>query len=324
MTNAVSDLYEALVDGYLARPEADQAPYYAVAEALRRFADSIWDDAGDANQHVQRLLSSGRGEAMDALGQHWDKVMNQDVASAAEAARAAGAVAYEIGDVIAVTKAQVIQIAAVCAEETVAALVAGVVTFGAAEGAVAAALAQARAQSRVTVEKCHRLVTSALERLQREPSVAGLAGVAAGLAGGLAGGVGGQARDGASDTETGRAWGNDLATGPGRTGAEGISVDHAEHERAAGRLREVATQVLGETAGLLAEAARQHTTAAASGELGAAIAGALDPVLRDLATCTTAFADHLNGALPDGILLISTGQQATDGDSRRRMSELDG
>ncbi|MFB6837957.1 hypothetical protein [Streptomyces sp. NPDC056361] len=323
MTDVVSDLYEALVDGYLVQPEAGQAPYYAVADALRRYADSIWDDAGDANRHVQRLLSSGRGEAMDALAQHWDKVMNQDVASVAEAARATGATAYEIGDVIAVTKGQVTQIAAVCAEETAAALAAGVVTFGASEAAVVTAVTQAQVQSRATVEKCHRLVSSALERLLREPSVAGLAGVAAGLAGGVSGGVGGQARDGASDGGTGRAWGNDLPTGPGGTGAEGISVDHAEHERAASRLREVATQVLGETAGLLSDAAREHATAAASGELGAAVAGVLAPVLGDLATCTTAFGNHLNGALPEGILLISGSQQATDGDSRRRMSELD-
>ncbi|MFJ5831623.1 hypothetical protein [Streptomyces sp. NPDC093089] len=235
MTDFVSDLYEALADGCLVRPEADQAPCCAVTDALRRCADSIRDDAGEANRHVQRLLSSGRGEAMDALGQHWDRDMNQDVAPVAEAARTTGTTAYDIGDVVAVTKTQITQIAAACAEETAAALVAGA----------------------------------------------------------------------------------------GGTGAEGISVDHAEHERAADRLREVATQVHGGTAGLLSEAAREHAAAAASGVLGAAVAGALDPVLGDLAACTTAFGDHLNGALPDGILLISGSRRAMDGDSRRRMSELD-
>ncbi|MDV5147451.1 hypothetical protein R1T08_25555 [Streptomyces sp. SBC-4] len=319
MTSTASGLYEALITQYLAQVEADQEPYYSVVSSLRGYAGSIWSDAGDANQHVQRLLSSGRGEALDALGQQWDKVMNQDVRSISHAAQVTAAAADEIAMTIATTKAQIVEIAAECAEITVAGLAAGALTFGASDGIVASAISNAQAMSQAVVSKCAQNIMSTLSQVQRDPSVAPLESIAAGLAGA----IGGQARDGAADAGTGRAWGNDVAAGSGRAIAEGISVDHAEHERAAGRLREVAVEVFGTTAGRLSEAANHHATAAASGELGAAIASVLNTVLDDLAKGTNAFGDYLSGALPDGILLISSSQQATDDAGRKRMSELD-
>lgn len=319
MTSTASGLYEALITQYLARVEADQEPYYSVASSLRGYAESIWSDAGDANQHVQRLLSSGRGEALDALGQQWDKVMNQDVLSISQAAGVTATAAEAIALDIATAKVQIIQIAAECATTTVAGLAGGALTFGAADGIVAAAIANAQTMSRVAVSQCAQSITSTLSSLQRNPSVAPLESIAAGLAGG----IGGQARDGVADAGTGHAWGKDLGSGSGRAIAEGISVDHAEHERAAGRLREVAVEVHGKTAGRLSEAANHHATAAASGELGAAIASVLDTVLNNLDKGTDAFGDYLSGALPDGILVISSSQQATDDASRKRISELD-
>ncbi|MFI6420227.1 hypothetical protein ACIBG6_22855 [Streptomyces sp. NPDC050842] len=319
MTSTASGLYEALITQYLARVEADQEPYYSVASSLRGYADSIWSDAGDANQHVQRLLSSGRGEALDALGQQWDKVMNQDVLSISQAAGVAGAAANAIAVTIAEAKAQLVQVAAECAETTVAGLAGATLTFGAADGIVTTAIAGAQAQSQVIVSQCTRNVLSTLSQVQQDPNVAPLERIAAGLAGG----IGGQARDGVADAGTGHAWGKDLGSGSGRAIAEGISVDHAEHERAAGRLREVAVEVHGKTAGRLSEAADHHATAAASGELGAAIASVLDTVLNNLDKGTDAFGDYLSGALPDGILVISSSQQATDDASKKRISELD-
>ncbi|MFG3037686.1 hypothetical protein ACGFYZ_12330 [Streptomyces sp. NPDC048330] len=41
---------------------------------LRAYASSLGDDAADANKAVERLLSSGRGEAMKALEEHWSRV----------------------------------------------------------------------------------------------------------------------------------------------------------------------------------------------------------------------------------------------------------
>ncbi|MFD3661852.1 hypothetical protein ACFWVF_14840 [Streptomyces sp. NPDC058659] len=319
MTSIASGLYEALITQYLVQVEADQEPYYSVASSLRGYADSIWNDAGDANQHVQRLLSSGRGEALEALGQHWDKVMNQDVMSISQAAGVTAAAVDDIAVTIAAAKGQVVQIAAECAETTVAGVAGGALTFGAADGIVTAAIASARALSQAVVSQCAQNIASTLSHVRQDPSVAPLESVAAGLAGA----IGGQARDGAADAGTGHAWGKDLASGSGRAIAEGVSVDHAEHERAAGRLREVAVEVYGKTAGRLSEAANHHATAAASGELGAAIAAVLDTVLDKLAKATDAFGDYLSGALPEGILVISSSQQATDDAGRKRISELD-
>ncbi|MFB7585881.1 hypothetical protein [Streptomyces sp. NPDC056169] len=319
MTDFGSDLYEALINGYLAKPEADEAPYYTVSDSLRLYGDAIWNDAGDANQHIQRLLSSGRGEAMDALGQHWDKVMNQDVGSVVAVAGLSAAAVADIAATIAATKAELVQVASECATVTVAQLVSGALTFRAPENVVASSVANAQSVSQTLVATCHQRIAGTLKTLQQDPAVAGLQGVAADLAAG----IGGAARDGAADAGTGRSWGTDLVTGPGRAVAEGVHVDHAEHERAAGRLREVATAVYGTTAGHLAKASADHATAAASGALGAAIAASLNTVLDDLTRATKAFGDHLNGALPDGILLISSSQQSTDDDNRKRVSQLD-
>ncbi|MFE2559002.1 hypothetical protein ACFXGT_23835 [Streptomyces sp. NPDC059352] len=318
MTDFVSDLYEALISQYLARPEADQEPYYSVSDSLRLYADSLWSDTGEANKAVQRLLSSGRGEAMDAMGQQWDKVMNKDVGSTTAVARMSAVTAYELGEIIAVAKAEITEVAASCAVSTGARLAGGALVFGVADDVVATAVAQAQALALKVVARCQKLVVAKLGRLQQDPAVAALGSVAADLAAA----IGGQARDGAADAGTGRAWGKGLASGSGRA-AEGVHVDHAEHERAAKRLREVADEVFGTTSTTLRKAVHDHATGAQSGALGAAIAATFGTVLDDLTQATKAIGDYLEDTLPAGILLISSSQQSTDDDVRRRMSELD-
>ncbi|MFF3173931.1 hypothetical protein ACFVQ0_15020 [Streptomyces sp. NPDC057900] len=55
-------------------PDADEDAYRDMADALREFSEGV-DEAGClANQHAQLRLSSGCGEALDALGGGWGKV----------------------------------------------------------------------------------------------------------------------------------------------------------------------------------------------------------------------------------------------------------
>ncbi|MGW6389580.1 hypothetical protein ACWFR1_03540 [Streptomyces sp. NPDC055103] len=65
----------SLIDQYgLDWIEADEDRSSAAADALRSYASSLEDDGVKATKAVQRLLSSGKGEAMNALEEHWSRV----------------------------------------------------------------------------------------------------------------------------------------------------------------------------------------------------------------------------------------------------------
>ncbi|MFK4597937.1 WXG100-like domain-containing protein [Streptomyces pristinaespiralis] len=68
-------------------PNVDEDAYRDMADSLREFAEDLEDDGHLANQHVQRLLSSGYGEAIDALNGHWGKVKDKHIKDIAGAAR---------------------------------------------------------------------------------------------------------------------------------------------------------------------------------------------------------------------------------------------
>ncbi|WP_030693635.1 hypothetical protein [Streptomyces globisporus] len=312
------ELYRILIDQYLVRPEADQEPYYSMAEGLDPYVTSVTKAAGDAHQHMTRLLSSGRGEAMDALGEHWDTVRNQHLTAVSGAGTHTALVAQTVGRSIAVAKAELVEVAAGCAETAMAGLATGALTFGASDGIVTQAVANARTLAQKIVATCHQQITAELGRLLRDPAVAGLPGVAAVLTGTASGGVAGGVAAGVAGAGAGGDGALPAGTGPGK----GIEVDHAEHERAAGNLREVAAHVHGETSTALAAVASHNATGAASGDLGAAVSGTFTTVLDDLATATGAFGDYLNGVLPDAVLRISGDQRTTDDGNRKRFGQL--
>ncbi|MFF8836304.1 hypothetical protein [Streptomyces sp. NPDC015130] len=326
MAMDVPDLFETLIAHYLAWPEADEDAYLSAANGLTSYADLTLDDTWAAHKHIERLLSSGSGEAMDALGQHWVKVKDQHAAAVTAAAQQAATAAAEIAADVAAAKGSVIRIAAHLAEVTVAAAAAGVVTFGASAAVVATATSQAQAQSKAVFSQCLNSTVRTLARLRKDPSVASLESVAADLAAGVGGqaiGAAGGAAGGVADgSDTGRGWGRGLPSDTGRAIGKGVHVDHEEHRLAAGKLREVATTILGTTAGALSQAVAHHATAA-TGSLGSVLAPELDSVLDHLSRANTAYGDHLNGPLPDAVLLISTSQQSTDDDNKQRMSQLD-
>ncbi|MEV4427104.1 hypothetical protein AB0K23_37790, partial [Streptomyces sp. NPDC049602] len=66
MAVTVPDWADTLLDLIgVAWPNVDEDAYREMADALREFADDLEDDGQLANNHFERLLSSGQGESMD-------------------------------------------------------------------------------------------------------------------------------------------------------------------------------------------------------------------------------------------------------------------
>ncbi|MER5359654.1 hypothetical protein [Streptomyces sp. NPDC002785] len=88
MTVTVPDWADTLLDLIgVSWPNVDEDAYRDMADALREFADDLEDDGKLANNHVQRLLSSGQSLALDALNRHWGKVKDKHLKDIASAAR---------------------------------------------------------------------------------------------------------------------------------------------------------------------------------------------------------------------------------------------
>ncbi|MEU1230425.1 hypothetical protein, partial [Streptomyces sp. NPDC005828] len=88
MAVTVPDWADTLLDLIgVAWPNVDEDAYREMADALREFADDLEDDGQLANNHFERLLSSGEGEAIDALDEHWQKVKGKHFKDIAGAAR---------------------------------------------------------------------------------------------------------------------------------------------------------------------------------------------------------------------------------------------
>ncbi|MFI1719378.1 hypothetical protein [Streptomyces litmocidini] len=319
-----AELYQYLMTSVLEQPKADQGPYYSLADSLDGYAGAVSNASADANQHMTRLLSSGRGEAMDALGEHWNTVRTQKVQSLADAGTNTTVAARDVADVLTFAKDRIIGIATQCAETLLVAQLTAPLTLGGSEAALPPAVQAAKVSSARVVEECGQRIASRLALLLEDPAVAGLPDVAAALAGTASGGMAPAVAAGAAVAGAGGgdARGGPLPSGTGSGAGKGIEVDHAEHVRAAGALREVATEVYGTPAGTLTPAASQNGAGAASGDLGAAVSATLGTVLDNLATATGAFGDYLNGTLPDAVLRISGDQRATDDGNRKRFGTL--
>ncbi|MFD8973238.1 hypothetical protein [Streptomyces sp. NPDC059593] len=95
---------QALIDQYaLPWIEANEDGSSAADGSLRSYASSLENDGADATKAVQRLVSSGKGEALKALEGHWSRVH----AYFGQTARAAIAIAAELqasGDTIVIGK----------------------------------------------------------------------------------------------------------------------------------------------------------------------------------------------------------------------------
>ncbi|MFF0477130.1 hypothetical protein [Streptomyces sp. NPDC004284] len=351
MTTYVSDLEEAVIQHYqLPWPKVDENAYPAVVTTLNTYADFVLEDGWNANGHMQRLLSTGQGEALTALREHWDRVLGKDIAPVAQSAKTLANTVYEIPQTIATLKQAIAMAALNLASSNGITKTAEGLSFVADAGAGAAVMEEAAARNaNVVRQKLTEMVLSAESDIRRsltalletEELIAlesvpsdlsngvggavapgdGITGAVGGVAGwttggGMAGGVAGWTTGDAQHAGGNGGAGGDLA------GDTGVRVDHDEHKIAASRIASVSDDVLGRTSAELANAASQHATARDSGDFAKAFAPDIDLILDRLAAATAAIGDHLAGALPDAILLISNDQQATDNRNRKNFGEL--
>ncbi|MEU2119571.1 hypothetical protein ABZ567_28925 [Streptomyces sp. NPDC016459] len=162
-------------------PNVDEDAYRQMADALREFADDLADDGQLANNHMERLLSSGHGEAMDALNAHWNKVKGKYLKDIVSAARTiAGALDTAAGAIEAMKWKAVAELG-ILAAQTGLAMALIPVTGGLSALLGAGAIAY-------TKKQLLKLITGAMEEavghivgVLTEPAVAALENMAADL-----------------------------------------------------------------------------------------------------------------------------------------------
>ncbi|MFE5907538.1 hypothetical protein ACFQ6B_00365 [Streptomyces wedmorensis] len=309
---------------------------------LHLYRESLEKDGVRATKAVERLISSGRGQALKALEGHWARVRACFDRTTGASKDIAGEI-LGIGDTIAIGKDR--------AQEIVSYL-------RAMNPDVGTATPDARLQRHIDVarEDLEANVTTTLtdarkgaSRARAAENVVAVGTVPATLSGllgrGISGGVGDGVRGGSGDdlpngirggsgndlpdgirggSGTGDSpFGSPFGSAPGpvagtNAGSWSVFVDHDEHKRAADGLIKVAETLRGETTTALARVLYDLDALAASGSAGSTIAAEYTPLLNDLDLAGRALADHLSGPLHDIVLTISTDQQDTDDDNRGR------
>ncbi|MFE0653657.1 hypothetical protein ACFVZH_34365 [Streptomyces sp. NPDC059534] len=321
-------------------------------DRLRSYSSSLGNDGADANKAVERLLSSGRGEAMKALEEHWARVHTCFGQTAGAAIEIAAGI-QSCGDTIAIGKHR--------AQDIVAYLrnihpdIATTPPDSTLQRHIDVSREDLEENVRTTTADAHAgasLVRGAADVVALPtipallggasggvaPGVGGGAGIAGatgggigagagiagagGAAGGAAGGGAGGGAEGGIGPGAGIARGGD-ASHPGRLSGTTASswnvfVDHDEHKRAADGLAKAAEHLRGKTTTTLARAMYDLDALAASGSLGAAIAADYTPLLDALDSAARALADHLDGPLRDSVRAVAKEQKETDETRRGR------
>ncbi|MFC7976184.1 DUF6531 domain-containing protein [Streptomyces cinereoruber] len=318
-------------------PNVDEDAYREMADALREFADDLSDDGQLANNHMERLLSSGQGEAMDALNRHWTKVKGKHLKDIVSAARTiAGALDLAAGAIEAMKWKAVAELG-ILAGQTGLAMALIPVTGGLSALLGAGAIA-------FTKKQLLKLITGAMEEavghivaVMTEPAVAALENMAADLvvqvgmdALGVQEGVDlnrtGQAgKEGFDQGVQGAKEGLNLAStggggGSGGGDGKGVHIEHDEHDRAGTKLNGVSVGIHGRTAGRLTKA----KTAQGRNKGRDDIADALDPVIEKamgaLVKSARTMGDHIGEALPKAVKQISKDHRNNDDDIRDRFA----
>ncbi|WP_456294074.1 DUF6531 domain-containing protein [Streptomyces globisporus] len=316
-------------------PNVDEDAYRDMADALREFADDVEDDGHLANQHVQRLLSSGSGEALDALKGHWGKVKNKHVKDLASGARTiAGALDNAATAIEAMKYAAIVHLGVLAGKAGISmALIP--VTGGLSMLIGGAAIAVAQQAIRRIIKECMEEVVGYIVSALTEPAVAALENMAADLAVqvganalGLQDGVdmnqvGRSGKEGFNEGVAGAKDSLQLASadGPGPAPGKGVHIEHAEHTRAGTKLNLVSVDVHGKTAGKLSKARTHHGRSRGKDD----IAGALDPVIdkamKALGKANKAMGDHFGKTLPKAVKEISENQKKIELDIKEMMSK---
>ncbi|MHA4773005.1 DUF6531 domain-containing protein [Streptomyces sp. MSC1_001] len=315
-------------------PNVDEDAYREMADALREFADDLADDGQLANNHMERLLSSGHGEAMDALNAHWSKVKGTHLKDMVSAARTiAGALDMAAGAIEGMKWKAVAELG-ILAGQTGLAMALIPVTGGLSALLGAGAIA-------FTKKQLLKLITGAMEEavghivgVMTEPAVAALENMAADLvvqvsmdALGVQNGVNldqtkQAGKDGFDQGVQGAKEGLNLASAGsgGRPGGKGFHIEHDEHDSAGTKLNGVSAGIHGKTAGKLTKAKAAQGRNKGRDD----IANALDPVIEKamsaLVKSATTMGDHVGKTLPMAVKQISVDHKNNDDDLRDRFA----
>ncbi|APE25215.1 MULTISPECIES: DUF6531 domain-containing protein [Streptomyces] len=306
-------------------PNVDEDAYRDMADALREFADDLADDGQLANNHMERLLSSGHGEAMEALNEHWTKVKGKHLKDMVSAARTIADALDLAAGAIEGMKWKAVAELGVLAGQTGLALALIPVTGGLSALLGAGAIA-------FTKKQLLKLITEAMEEavghivsVMTEPVVAALENMAADLvvqvsmdALGVQNGV---------DLDQTKQAGKDglnLASAGGGSGGggkgKGFHIEHDEHEQAGTKLNGVSTGIHGKTAGKLTKAKGHQRRNRGRDD----IADALDPVIEKamgaLVKSAKTMGDHIGDTLPKAVKKISVDHKNNDDATRDRLA----
>ncbi|MEE1756382.1 RHS repeat-associated core domain-containing protein [Streptomyces sp. SP18CS02] len=318
-------------------PNVDEDAYREMADALREFADDLSDDGQLANNHMERLLSSGHGEAIDALNEHWGKVKGKHLKDMVSAARTiAGALDMAAG-AIETMKWKAVAELGILAGQTGLAMALIPVTGGLSALLGAGAIA-------FTKKQLLKLITGAMEEavghivaVMTEPAVSALENMAADLvvqvgmdALGVQNGVDldqtkQAGKDGFDQGVQGAKEGFNLASAGGGGGAKGggkgFHIEHDEHDNAGTKLNGVSVGIHGKTTGKLTKA----KTAQGRNKGRDDIADALDPVIEKamgaLVKSARTMGDHVGKTLPKAVKQISKDHKNNDDDIRARLAK---
>ncbi|WP_269858021.1 DUF6531 domain-containing protein [Streptomyces sp. RPT161] len=316
-------------------PNVDEDDYHHTADSLRDFAHDLDDNTGAANQHMQRLLASGRGQSMQALNAHWGKVKDKHLKDLATAATVvAGALDLAAGAITA-QKGEAITQLGYLADETGIALALIPETGGLSAlldaGAIEATQQVVKQLFQEVAKDAVNYIVSALA----EPAVAALDGMAVDLAIQLAAdGMGVQ--DGVNLNEVKQAGkdgfhqgvgsaktalhldsvggGDGGAGGGGGGGSDDVLIDHAEHERASTHLNMVGAAVHGKTRGQIFTARGHLGRTRGRGVIAEAIAPVAEKAVNALEKAATELGDHLKDRLPKAVQQISKDFRKADQD----------
>ncbi|SEC14095.1 hypothetical protein SAMN05428939_1661 [Streptomyces sp. TLI_105] len=287
---------------------------------------------------MERLLSSGHGEAMDALNEHWTKVEGKHLKDMVSAARTIADALDLAAGAIEAMKWKAVAELGVLAGQTGPALALIPVTGGLSALLGAGAIA-------FTKKQLLKLVTAAMEEavghvvsVMTEPVVAALENMAADLvvqvsmdALGVQNGVNlgrtkQAGKDGFDEGVQGAKEGLNLASAGGGGGGggggkgKGFHIERDEHEQAGTKLNGVSAGIHGRTAGKLSKAKGHQRRNKGRDD----IADALDPVIEKamgaLVKSARTMGDHIGETLPKAVKQISKDHKNNDDAIRDRLA----
>ncbi|MEU8765019.1 RHS repeat-associated core domain-containing protein [Streptomyces sp. NPDC048659] len=321
----------------VAWPNVDEDAYRDMADALREFAGDLEDDGQLANNHFERLLSSGQGESLDALNEHWQKVKGKHVKDIAGAARTIAGALDTAATAITTMKGLAMGQLAWLAGEAGISLALIPVTGGLSMLLGGTAIRLTQEAVKRLIKECAEEVVGYIVSAMAEPAVAALEGMAADLvvqlgavAIGLQDGVDlDQTKDaGKEGFKDGVQSGKDamhLASaggggkGPG-SGLKNLHIEHDEHTHASTQLNAVSAGIHGKTAGKLAKAKTAHGRARGKDSIADAIDPVADKALEALTKAAKTMGDHVGQTLPKVVKQISVDHKNTDDNLRDRFA----